>query len=354
MPHPYREKIHERVSERLHGDYHVIYCVKREPDRAWDISLGAYSKSLLRKSFFAHKGKYYTKYIHVNFDVWPALNRLDPRIVITTGFNPTFIFAFVWCLVKGRKHIPYTEGWLKSEESLSAIHFLVRRLVFSLSNAFIAASPNTRELFRHYGCPEASIFLSHMCADNDYYKRFAGSEKKYDIIFSGQFIHRKMPFFFAEVVKLLKVRKPDLRVLLLGDGPDRGAFLDAVQKSGVEFDYAGYVSQRDLPAHYASARILLFPTREDTWGLVANEACAVGVPVVTCPNAGAANNLVIDGYNGFVLDLDAETWCEHVWKLLDDRTQWEVFSRNALKKVQEYNYDSAAEGIIQAVEYCAV
>ena len=111
--------------------------------------------------------------------------------------------------------------------------------------------------------------------------------------------------------------------------------------------------QRDLAAKYASSKILLFPTREDTWGIVANEACAAGIPVITCSNAGAAEDLVIHGYNGFILDLDAKTWCEHALQLLNDNTEWNTFSRNALEKVREYNYDAAAEGIIKAIEYCA-
>ncbi len=365
MPTPYREAIHERVSRSLDGDYHVVYCNMQEPNRLWKVEPAKYSKSFLKKSFFklvynigAEKTSKASRrvrdkvFVHVNFDVWPELNRLDPQIVITTGFNPTFLFAVVWCAIKRRKHISFTDGWLKSEEHLTFIHTFIRRLVFRWSSAFLGASRHSLELFRHYGCPERAIFQSHLCANNDYYKGFIGSDKKYDIVFSGQFIERKMPLFFAEVAILLKSMKPDLRVLLLGDGADRQKFIDALQNGGVDFDYKGYVSQVDLPAHYASAKIFLFPTEMDPWGVVANEACAVGVPVITCSNAGVANDLILNGYNGFVLTLDANLWAEHVMRLLGDNSLWNRFSRNALQKVQEYNYDAAAEGIMKAIKFC--
>jgi glycosyltransferase involved in cell wall biosynthesis len=96
----------------------------------------------------------------------------------------------------------------------------------------------------------------------------------------------------------------------------------------------------------------LFPTQLDPWGVVANEACAVGTPVITCANAGAANDLILQDYNGYVLELDTATWCEHVWQLLTDSTRWHTFSENALNKVQEYSYDNAADGIINALKYC--
>ena len=347
VPAPYREAIHQRVSDSLNGDYHVIYCHEREPDRLWNFTLGSYSRSILRRSFIAFRGRF----IHANLDVWPALNRLDPNVVITTGFNPTFLLAFLWCLINRRKHITFNDGWLKSEEALTFIHIAVRKFVYHRSQAFIGPSRHTLELFRHFGCPEEALFQSHLCANNELFARFIQTEKQFDVVFSGQFIERKMPLFFAEVVKRLKANKPDLRVLLLGDGPLRFPLLEALTNAEVDFHFAGYVSQADLPAHYASAKLLLFPTLLDPWGVVANEACAVGVPVITSPNAGVAGDLIIDGYNGYVLETDAATWCRYAWKLLNDDTLRNEFSNRALHKVQEYNYDAAANGIIEAVEF---
>ncbi len=351
MPVPYREKIHERVSNDLNGDYHVIYCHRREPNRLWDVELGAYGSTFLREAFVALSDRF----IHINFDVWPALDELDPRIVITTGFNPTFLFAFLWCVVKKRKHIIFHDGWMRSESNLTFVHVLVRKLVYRHSCAFLSPGRHGLDWFRHYGCPEAALFQSHLCANNDTYRKYAGvTPKKYDIAFSGQFIERKMPLFFAEVAKLLKGKKPDMRVLLMGDGPQREEVLDVLRSSGIDFDYAGYLSQNELPYYYASTRVFLFPTLLDPWGVVANEACAAGVPVITCSNAGAAGDLILDGFNGFVLELDPEVWCQHVCRLLTDRALLDTFCKNALAKVQEYNYDAAADGIVAAVRSCGV
>lgn len=351
MPVPYRERIHERVSKRINGDYHVIYCHHREPNRLWNVELGTYGKSFLRDSFVVWN----EIFIHINFDVWSVLNRLNPDVVVTTGFNPTFLFAFLWCLKKRRKHISFHDGWMRSESNLTFGHVLIRKLVYRSSAAFLSPSRNGLDWFRHYGCPEEALFQSHLCADNELYKRFAGvTAKEFDLAFSGQFIERKMPLFFAEVAKLLKTKKPDLRVLLMGDGPQREAVLEILRAGKVDFHYAGFLSQAELPHYYASAKILLFPTMLEPWGVVANEACAAGVPVITCPNAGVAGDLVIDGYNGFVLELNAHVWCEQAWKLLNDETLLNAFSQNALTKVQDYNYDAAADGVVSALKYCGI
>jgi glycosyltransferase involved in cell wall biosynthesis len=350
MPVPYREKIHERVSKWMNGNYHLIYCHRREPNRLWDVELGAYHNLFLRPSSIWRNDRL----VHINFDLWPVLNRLNPGIIITMGFNPTFLLAFFWCIAKNRKHIVFHDGWKRSEANLTFVHVLVRKLVYRWSAAFLSPSRHGLDWFRHYGCPEKALFQSHLCADNALYRRFAGAPKTYDIAFCGQFIERKMPLFFADVAKLLKVKKPDLRVLLIGDGPQRETVLDILRRSEVDFHYAGFLTQAELPRHYASVRVFLFPTQLDPWGVVANEACATGVPVITCGNAGVADDLIVNDYNGFVLELNAEAWCQNAWRLLSCQTLLNEFSRNALAKVQEYNYDAAADGIVEALKYCGV
>ena len=349
IPAPYREKVHEEVSRGLGGAYHVLYARDRVPDRLWDVEPGVYARSFLKGWVISYRGRF----IHLNPEVWRELDRLDPEVVITSGFNPTFLIAFLWAMRHGRPHIPASDGWAGSEAVLSFAHVLVRRLVYRNSIAFIGASRRTLDLYRQYGCPEDALFQSHLCADNAAYRGFAAVAKRFDISFCGQIIDGKMPLFFADVARLLKRQKPDLRVLVVGDGPLRERLLAALREDGIDFHFAGFASQRELPSWYGQTRVFLFPTRRDAWGVVANEACAAGVPVVTCGNAGVAGELVVHGASGFVLELEAKTWAEHVWKLLSDPQLRESFSLCALQRVQNYTYAAAARGIVQAVAYAS-
>ncbi|MBC7507657.1 MAG: glycosyltransferase family 4 protein, partial [Ferruginibacter sp.] len=86
-----------------------------------------------------------------------------------------------------------------------------------------------------------------------------------------------------------------------------------------------------IPDFYNKAKIFLFPTLSDPWGIVANEACASGVPVITCKNSGSADDLVIDGHNGYVLPLDPEIWADSILKLLTNTNLLQQFSDNALR-----------------------
>ena len=121
------------------------------------------------------------------------------------------------------------------------------------------------------------------------------------------------------------------------------------RSSDVEVVFPGFSIQKDLPARYAAARIFLFPTTWDPWGVVANEACAAGLPILVSPAAGSAGELVRDGENGFVLPLDLDRWVDAAAKLLTDRDLYAKFSTHSRELVGEYTYANAAKGICDAV-----
>ncbi len=350
MPVPYREKIHEEVFSILNGRYHVIYAHQKEPDRKWTVPDGAYSKSFLKPAMLKFRGRF----IHFNLDVWTLLNFLNPSIVITGGFNPTYLIAFLWCRLKGRKHVPFSDGWLKSEKKLTFLHVLVRKWVYRGSTAFLGASRHSLDLYRHYRCPEGALFQSALCADNQAYFQVNNIEKKYDLLFSGQLIQRKMPLFFAEVALLVHKEWPGLRILILGDGPEKAAMELKLKSVDLKYFFAGFRSQEELPLLYASAKLFLFPTLQEPWGVVANEASAAGVPTLTCSNAGAAGDLIIHGENGFVLPLDAQIWADHALQLLRNQELFRAFQIQARKRVEDFSYGNAAKGIVRAVEYCTI
>ena len=351
IPAPYREPVYEAVAKDLAG-FMVLYCQPVEPDRQWKFLLGNYPMKFLKGTAFTYN-RIYSHHVHWNPGIWAELNRLDPAVVITNGYNPSHLVAFLWARFKGRKHVAMTDGWLKSEEHLTFAHRALRWFILSQTAAFIGASNRSLELLQHYGAKVQQCFLSYLCGNNDQFpqKPNPGQSRPYDLMFSGQFIERKMPFFFCEVAELLKKQRGRLRVLLIGDGPLREETLARLAAAGVEYDYPGFLSQEELPARYASAKIFLFPTLQECWGVVVNEACAAGTPVITCDNTAVDGELIDHEVTGLVLPLDAQTWAHEADKLLTDPDVWTRLSLAARERVGAYTYSSAAKGIVAAIRF---
>jgi glycosyltransferase involved in cell wall biosynthesis len=92
---------------------------------------------------------------------------------------------------------------------------------------------------------------------------------------------------------------PRLRLVLVGDGPERAR----LQQRCPEACFAGLRRGDDLAAHYASADVFLFPSTTETFGNVVPEAMASGLAVLAYDHA-AAGQLIQDGVNGLLVRLD--------------------------------------------------
>ena len=347
IPAPYRLQVFEHLVAHPNLDFCAFYCSGREPDREWDLRDSPVRQVFFKEKFFTYRDKF----VHCNPDAWSALSAFRPDVVITTGFNPTFLVAYAYARLHGARHIAMTDGTWTTEATLSAVHRFVRRRVYGGTRAFIGASLGSFALYRSYGIPECLMFQSHLCANNDAFEG-GGQCKRYDFVFSARFVPGKNPLFALEVA-LGAARRlgRTVSILFLGSGEmiDEMRQVAKIMRSEVSVTFAGFVKQAELPAFYASARILLFPTQLDTWGVVANEACAAGLPVIVTPMAGVANELVVHEDNGYVLPLNADQWVDACVALLTQPVLYARFAVRSIERVKPYTYKNAADGIYAAV-----
>jgi glycosyltransferase involved in cell wall biosynthesis len=343
IPAPYRERIHELVSEYFKGFYTVIYCAEKESNRKWKVEYGNYDKQVLSNINI--------NAVHNNPEILKSLNKLNPDVVIITGFYPTMLYAYLWTLLKSRKLIVFTDGTLKSESSLSFIHKIVRKIVFKKAKAFIGPSVGSVGLYESYGVNKNIFFRTYLAVNNSLFIKDSPSERKFDLMFSGQFINRKMPLFFVETAKIVKEQYGKCSVLILGNGLLEKEMIELLKKYNIDYCYPGFISQEDLPCYYSQAKLFLFPTMNDPWGVVVNEAMASGMPVITCSNAGVVDDLVIDGFNGCVLPLKEELWADKIISIFNNSDEYNRLSQNALKHIHTYSFENASQGIIDAVNF---
>jgi glycosyltransferase involved in cell wall biosynthesis len=350
-PPPYRVPVFEGLSRVPDVALQVIFCSRREPNRQWDLPDMQFDHVFLRERITTVKGRY----IHNNPDVVMRLRAFAPDVVVTDQFNPTHLYAFGYAMLRGAAHVPMTDGTWLSEQALSRVHRMARRFVYGRSTAFVSASEGGQKLYESYGIPAERCFKSYLCIDNDAYLRTPELvEKQFDLMFCGRIVPEKGPLFALRVAQeTAKKLGRTLRMLFVGAGSeeDRVKAFAALQPNLVEAEFHGFAMQKELPGLYRSSRVFLFPTHADVWGVVANEACAAGLPVIVSPHAGVAGELVVDGDNGFVCELDEQAWAERAALLLSRADLWQSFSRRSLALVREYSFDNAAAGLLDACRF---
>lgn len=349
IPAPYRMAIYRQLADRFGEDrFHVIFCSRNESNREWAVEQEGFACTFLKQRYVCWKGRY----IHYNPDVLKVIERLRPDVVITTGFNPTHLLAFVYALLQRKTHIPMTDGTFESEQKLSWLHRLIRSIVYRFSKSFIGASRGALKLYNSYGIADAKFFQSHLCIDNSAFLACAEGQRQYDLMFSGRFSPEKNPIFALDVAAgVAKALGRKVSILMVGSGPlleQAKRYADQLRPE-VEAKFPGFLQQRELPKVYGSAKLFLFPSSWDPWGVVVNEACAAGQPVIVTPQAGVADDLVRHGENGYVLALDLPSWISHATELLRNVALRDNFGLAGRARVQAFNYDAASDGIFNAV-----
>ena len=349
IPAPYRLPVYALLADMPEVELCVFFFCGREPDRQWDLPDGNFKRIFLHERFVNFRGRF----IHANPDIWSELRTFCPDVVVTTGFNPTHLLAYVYTLLHRAHHVAMTDGTLQSEQKLYVLHRLVRKVVYAGTRAFIGASDGAFALYRSYGINPAHLFKSHLCANNAAFFSAPSIEKKYDFIFCSRFVDIKNPLFAIKVASgVARALGRRTSILFVGAGEMEHAMRAAVATAAGHVDgiFAGFARQEDLPSHYGAARIFLFPTLWDPWGVVANEACAAGVPVIATSVAGSSGELVRDGDNGFILPLDVDKWIDASVRLLNNETLYSTMSARCRSRVAEYNFANAALGILQATQ----
>src|SRR5439155_15246988 len=95
---------------------------------------------------------------------------------------------------------------------------------------------------------------------------------------------------------------PDLRVRIVGDGPESVRLRNLATSLGLKgvVTFLGAVTRSALAVEYVGADCFCLPTVQEGFGLVFAEAMAAGLPIVAC-RAAAVPEVVEDGRTGLLV-----------------------------------------------------
>jgi glycosyltransferase involved in cell wall biosynthesis len=130
-----------------------------------------------------------------------------------------------------------------------------------------------------------------------------GGERAPLVVFAGRHIPEKRVPAIPPAIASARERVPELRGLILGDGPDRPRVLEEIARLGLDgvVEAPGFVDVAEVDAALSRASCHVLPSIREGYGLVVIEAAAAGTPsVVARAPDNAAVELIAEDENGLV------------------------------------------------------
>ena len=236
------------------------------------------------------------KFIHVNPGFAWHLLRFNPDFVISNEMGIRSITALAYGSIFRKPVWIWWGGTVHSERNIGPLRKMVRKIITLWTDRWISYGQTSTEYLLGMGVSRDRIVQSQNAIDE---KRFqVTAEPAWQIhprpvvLYTGQFIERKGVGTLLQAAARLQQDGSEFTLLLVGNGRDKQALEQRATALGLKnIHFRPAQTPDSMPSVYRSADLLVLPTLEDVWGLVANEAILCDLPVLCSKYAGCAPEL---------------------------------------------------------------
>lgn len=254
--------------------------------------------------------------------MWKALNHFDPHLVWVHELSPYSLAGLLWAKWHGRPVVFSTDIGRDNQQIFTPRACLWHRWWGLLADGVIACTMGAIRPMCKQPMPVVTAF--HAADSRRLMPRAVNVPRGQPlrIIQTARVIYLKgVDLLLAALSQLRDEGVRDWQLKLLGKDQDGwGARQIELHQLGKQVEITGHLDGDALWEHFASADVFVLATRSDTYGAVVHEAACLGLPLIVSKHAGAAEALVKDGVNGFIIDpeeIDAFASC--LKKLFDTK-----------------------------------
>ncbi len=162
-------------------------------------------------------------------------------------------------------------------------------------------------------------------------KMFNLKEDETVLLFVGRINEVKNIFFILDVMKRLKEKGIEYKMLYVGTGPDEDKLKRKIKEYKLEDNVimTGKITDRDiLSTIYYRAKLFVFPSLFDASSLVQIEAASQKTPAVFIEGS-VTSDTVTNNVNGFTAPNDLEKFTDRIIEILNDDKLYKEVSENA-------------------------
>src|SRR3990167_903200 len=351
-PTPYIVRLVEELILIFNGKIDVIF-LEENLSQNWNIDLNRqwmlFPKSKLRRAYCIVQLLLNNKYDMIHLAGWGEFTSL-----LLIFFSKLFSIPIA---IESDTPMPYeTMLWKR------VVKRLIYPRLFSLVNLFLPGGTRQAKYIEYYDVNPKYIVPVQMTVDVTSIKRYAATlmpedrqkiRERYSIadndivfLFIGRLVKHKG---ISDLITVFnQIRHPNVKLLIAGDGPMCQQIEESVRLNK-QIRYAGRVSGNDVIKVYHAVDVMILPSYTEPWGLVVNEAMALGLPVIVSDRVGCIDDLIIHKKTGIIVKtVDITALQNAVEELMIASDKRANMSNHALKIIETWTLENEAKKICQA------
>lgn len=192
---------------------------------------------------------------------------------------------------------------------------------------------------------EYKKFMDYSRDDVFAFKKDAGLTNQLVIGHVGRFIEPKNHRFLLEILKVVKQKQENCKLLLVGDGDLRKKIEESAKEQGLSENIIFAGLREDVHTMFQCMDVFVFPSKYEGLGLVLLEAQASGLPCVVSEAIQPEADLNIGLMTRLSLRTSAENWAELILEKARKKEMDQKKIRNAFVK-EGYSMDTGIKKLL--------
>lgn len=182
---------------------------------------------------------------------------------------------------------------------------------------------------------------------NNLRKSLKLSKKDFIILFVGRLAEEKNIEFLIEAQKELSKKHSNIKLLIVGDGPDKNKYEELSKKLGLEKNiiFTGKTSWLDMPYYYHVSTVFSTASKTETQGLTVIEAMASNITPI-CMRDEAFGSMVTEDLNGLFFETQKE-YQKHILNLYENKEELKRINKQARIQAEHYSSKNYGERVLE-------
>jgi glycosyltransferase involved in cell wall biosynthesis len=367
-PNPSRAPHLDRIAASPELELTVIYAAATVHRREWTLELQHDPVILSGPRLPA------MRLLHHDYPLTPQIWRLLSRerfdVLVIGGWSLMATqLAIVWARVHGVPYLLISENHFREQRPrwIRALKALVLPRLVRPAAGQLVTGTLAREHQLHYGAAADTITVFPNTVDVEEFGRRADMLRPRRTQIRRTLLIDDDALVVTQVSRFIGLKGPDealeavararaltdrkLHLVLVGSGPLGEALGRRAAELDLPVTFAGWRGGDDLLETYAATDIFMLLSRREPWGIVVNEAAAVGLPLVLTDAVGAAADLLVPGENGeLVRSGDIEGQAAAIARLAGDEALRERYGRRSRELVAGWGYEPSVASFVAAMQ----